>query len=98
MFGPSLEDPEMHGIIPRSISFLFQQIENDNTDTVFTMQCSFLEIYKEKVKDLLEPSSQMVGLFFFIIIFYFWKNSFVNFVVFEKFDNLYFFLIKNSYA
>eukprot|EP01129_Flabellula_baltica_P005796 TRINITY_DN2124_c0_g1_i1.p1 TRINITY_DN2124_c0_g1~~TRINITY_DN2124_c0_g1_i1.p1 ORF type:complete len:1152 (-),score=318.71 TRINITY_DN2124_c0_g1_i1:270-3683(-) len=55
MFGPSIEDHEMKGIIPRCVDHLFEHIGEDETETEFTIKCSFLEIYKENIRDLLNP-------------------------------------------
>lgn len=49
--------PETRGIIPRACSQLFSHIEQDNSGTEFTIKCSFLEIYKETLRDLLDPKS-----------------------------------------
>ncbi|EGD83646.1 hypothetical protein PTSG_04253 [Salpingoeca rosetta] len=44
------------GIIPRSIKHMFQLVNRRTKDTQqFTVSMSFLEIYQEKVYDLLEP-------------------------------------------
>eukprot|EP01083_Nonionella_stella_P113338 334097_1 len=60
MFGP--EDDHAHpkkmGIIPRSISFIFTEIEEDEDITEARIKVSFVEIYKEKLRDLLNPSSR----------------------------------------
>lgn len=49
--------PETRGIIPRACSQLFSHIEQDNSGTEFTIKCSFLEIYRETLRDLLDPKS-----------------------------------------
>lgn len=46
--------------MPRSFQFIFNQInkmteENENTE--FLIKCSYLEIYNEKIQDLLEPTA-----------------------------------------
>ena len=38
-------------------SHFFNHIEEDQEGTEFTIKCSFLEIYLEKVHDLLDPRS-----------------------------------------
>ena len=48
---------ESHGIIPRAAVHIFDAIENDEHETEYTLKCSLLEIYKETLRDLLEPGS-----------------------------------------
>ena len=62
MFGPSIEEEELCGIIPRACKHIFDYIQNDTTGIEFTIKCSFLEIYKEDVKDLLNPSKQKLRI------------------------------------
>ena len=50
----TLHDEEKKGLIPRAANQIFQEIENDENETEFTIKCSLLEIYKEKLRDLLE--------------------------------------------
>jgi hypothetical protein len=62
-----LRDKERLGIIPRSIEYIFTDLErkaaeqmelrnsqNFDQDTGFTVYCSFLQIYNEKLYDLLQ--------------------------------------------
>ncbi|XP_043942274.1 kinesin-like protein KIF22 [Protopterus annectens] len=58
-----LGSPEQPGVIPRALRDIFQmtrelrsQAEHENWD--FTITMSYLEIYQEKVLDLLEPKQQ----------------------------------------
>ena len=47
---------ESWGIIPRSIHELFARLEcDDNSVVSFTVRCSFMQIYNDKVFDLLAP-------------------------------------------
>jgi alkylated DNA nucleotide flippase Atl1 len=48
------------GIIPRAIRFLFEQINQSDQIIEVTVKCSFLEIYRENIRDLLQPAR--VGL------------------------------------
>jgi kinesin family protein 5 len=48
-------DPVERGIIPRMMEYVFELINNASTDLEFTVKCSFLEIYNEKIQDLLDP-------------------------------------------
>ena len=56
MSGPDIESLEDRGIIPRMVSGLFKQISEQPEDIEFSMKVSFVEIYNEKIKDLLDPS------------------------------------------
>ena len=48
-------DPDLQGIIPRMVKTVFQKIENASEDIEFTVKVSMIEIYMERVKDLLDP-------------------------------------------
>ena len=49
------------GMIPRSISYIFQEFEKDLAST-FTMHISYLEIYNESGYDLLDPAKEVTRL------------------------------------
>lgn len=54
MFGTDINDQEMKGIIPRSGDHIFNHILScDNKQVEWSIRCSFMEIYNEKVNDLL---------------------------------------------
>eukprot|EP01129_Flabellula_baltica_P009978 TRINITY_DN4162_c0_g1_i1.p1 TRINITY_DN4162_c0_g1~~TRINITY_DN4162_c0_g1_i1.p1 ORF type:complete len:1087 (+),score=291.60 TRINITY_DN4162_c0_g1_i1:13-3273(+) len=57
MFGPEISEPHLKGIIPRSCSHIFDHINSDEEGTEYIIRCSFLEIYKEIIRDLLNPSN-----------------------------------------
>eukprot|EP00518_Triparma_eleuthera_P021235 CAMPEP_0197547956 /NCGR_PEP_ID=MMETSP1320-20131121/2181_1 /TAXON_ID=91990 /ORGANISM="Bolidomonas sp., Strain RCC2347" /LENGTH=1108 /DNA_ID=CAMNT_0043107859 /DNA_START=52 /DNA_END=3375 /DNA_ORIENTATION=+ len=48
---------EPRGICPRAIDTLFRCIEDADEDMEFTLKLSYVEIYCEKIRDLLEPMS-----------------------------------------
>nr|XP_047141791.1 kinesin-like protein KIF12 isoform X2 [Hydra vulgaris] len=52
-----LKDNKKYGIIPRSFKYIFEQIKL-KTDIEYSIKASFLEIYNEKVKDLINTSNQ----------------------------------------
>ncbi|XP_030567585.1 kinesin-like protein KIF12 isoform X1 [Drosophila novamexicana] len=52
---PNLKDPR-HGLIFRSFLYLFQLIKN-RKDVNYVLKASFMEIYNERVIDLLNPGS-----------------------------------------
>jgi kinesin family protein 5 len=56
MQGPDIEDPEKQGIIPRMVKTVFEKIEGASEDIEFTVKISMIEIYQEKIKDLLNPA------------------------------------------
>lgn len=59
---------ENPGIIPRLCSSIFEKIEKLSSDTLaFKVEVSYLEIYNEKVRDLLDPKKSVI----FIILFYY---------------------------
>lgn len=53
----NIYDPQMRGVIPRAISHIFQSASVAPLDIEFTLKCSMLEIYKEKLRDLLGTSA-----------------------------------------
>jgi len=51
----------MRGLLPRCFQYIFSEIErlaNENETVEFLVRCSYLQIYNEKVSDLLDPNSQ----------------------------------------
>lgn len=55
MLGEDIENLEQRGIIPRMVSGFFEQISKQPEDVEFAMKVSFVEIYNEKIRDLLDP-------------------------------------------
>lgn len=51
-----LDVPELEGIIPRTISMLFESIVNSPEEVEFTVKTSMVEIYMEKIRDLIDVS------------------------------------------
>ena len=43
------------GIIPRMVKAFFDRISTQPEDIEFSMRVSFVEIYNEKIRDLLDP-------------------------------------------
>eukprot|EP00164_Ancoracysta_twista_P003032 GFYU01004047.1.p1 GENE.GFYU01004047.1~~GFYU01004047.1.p1 ORF type:complete len:1795 (-),score=695.27 GFYU01004047.1:133-5517(-) len=50
-------DSEQRGLIPRMVEALFDGVLNCDENYEFTVKVSFLEIYMEKIRDLLEPKN-----------------------------------------
>lgn len=52
---------DLQGIVPKASRFVFDHIEASvDYDTEITLRCSFMEVYKEKMQDLLRPNSEML--------------------------------------
>ena len=45
----------MKGIVPRMVKTIFELVENADENIEFTVKVSYLEIYMEKIRDLLDP-------------------------------------------
>lgn len=54
MEGASLYDEKLKGLIPRMFEYLFKKISEADPKVEFTIKCSYLEIYMEKICDLLD--------------------------------------------
>ena len=54
MEGGSLYDPVTKGLIPRMFEYLFDKIGKADPTIEFNIKCSYLEIYMEKIQDLLD--------------------------------------------
>lgn len=59
MMGDDIYSNKMQGIIPRAINLIFDSVEKTGSDAEFTIKCSMLEIYKEKLKDLCGYGSEL---------------------------------------
>ena len=60
--GPEHVPEEDRGIIPKVIRHLFNYIDEAGKEIKFLVRCSYLEIYNEKVLDLLNLSKENEGL------------------------------------
>jgi len=54
MEGGSLTDPISKGLIPRMFEYLFFKIREADASLEFSIKCSYMEIYMEKIMDLLD--------------------------------------------
>ena len=54
MEGPDIHDKEMKGLIPRMFDYLFERIDQSPEEIEFNIRCSYIEIYMEKIADLLD--------------------------------------------
>ncbi|KAF9112249.1 hypothetical protein BGX27_003722 [Mortierella sp. AM989] len=55
MMGPSIDDEETKGIIPRIVDQIFTSILASPVSMEYTVKVSYMEIYMEKIRDLLNP-------------------------------------------
>ena len=53
----SASSSSLRGMVPRCVETLFRCIEEADETLEFTIKLSFVEIYCEKIRDLLEPES-----------------------------------------
>lgn len=51
-----IDDSEQEGIVPRMINHVFNHIMNSVSDIEYIVKVSMIEIYMEKIKDLIEVS------------------------------------------
>jgi len=56
MSGPDASDEDLQGVIPRVASDIFQNAMDADESIEFAVQCSYVEIYLEKIRDLLDSS------------------------------------------
>lgn len=57
MEGPTIQDDQQRGIIPRMFQFIFDYIHNQAEEsTEFTVKVSMFEIYNERIQDLLDSN------------------------------------------
>jgi len=50
-----MDDPHLKGIIPRMMDYVFTKIVQAPGNMEFLIKCSMLEIYLERIQDLLDP-------------------------------------------
>jgi hypothetical protein len=56
MEGPNIHDPQYKGIIPRMMDAIFEGLINASSSCEFSIKVSYLEIYLEKIQDLIDSS------------------------------------------
>lgn len=57
MMGSAIDDVEYKGIIPRITEQIFASIEQSPVNIEWTVRVSYMEIYMERIKDLLKPAN-----------------------------------------
>lgn len=63
MEGANLYDEKLKGLIPRMFEYLFSKIGAADSKIEFTIKCSYLEIYMERICDLLDGTSILTSDF-----------------------------------
>jgi N-acetylglutamate synthase-like GNAT family acetyltransferase len=55
---PIIEEGDNEGLVPRSIHYLYELIKKETSlqKKKFTVYCSYLQVYKEKIFDLLNKA------------------------------------------
>ena len=71
-----LDDPNLQGMIPRIVNGIFDHIYNTAGNVEFHIKVSYMEIYLEKIKDLLDSE---YFLFKKDILFIKWKKLIIKF-------------------
>uniref|UniRef100_A0A6U4FVQ6 Kinesin motor domain-containing protein n=1 Tax=Phaeomonas parva TaxID=124430 RepID=A0A6U4FVQ6_9STRA len=62
MEGADIDDGELRGVIPRTADALFQAIADADASIEFVVKVSYVEIYCEKIRDLLDEYRTKVNL------------------------------------
>ena len=57
MMGSDIDNPEMKGIIPRIVEQIFASILASPGNIEYTVRVSYMEIYMERIRDLLQPQN-----------------------------------------
>lgn len=57
MMGTDMEDEEGRGVIPRIVQQIFANIQTSPFTIEYTVKVSYMEIYMERIRDLLMPSN-----------------------------------------
>lgn len=62
MMGSDIEDKQTRGLIPRIADAIFELIMLSSSDIEYTVGVSYMEIYMEKIRDLLDSSTDSNNL------------------------------------
>jgi kinesin family protein 5 len=57
MMGTSIDDKEGRGVIPRIVEQIFESILSSPLNIEYTVRVSYMEIYMERIRDLLQPQN-----------------------------------------
>ena len=61
--GSDIDDPEMKGLIPRITEQIFQSIVESDAHLEYLVKVSYMEIYLERIRDLLARTSSYLGFY-----------------------------------
>lgn len=53
-----MDDDALKGIVPRIVGKLFDKVREADSSIEFSIQVSCIEIYLERIRDLLDPTKQ----------------------------------------
>lgn len=62
MQGPDIDDENLKGLIPRMVEDIFNTIAQADESMEFLVQVSYVEIYREKIQDLLNPAKKNLSV------------------------------------
>ncbi|RLN66223.1 hypothetical protein BBJ28_00016207 [Nothophytophthora sp. Chile5] len=62
MEGANIDHPELRGIIPRTATEIFSNVLAADENMEFIVKVSYIEIYMERIRDLLDPYKSKVNL------------------------------------
>lgn len=62
MEGANIDHPELQGIIPRTATEIFNNVMAADENMEFIVKVSYIEIYMERIRDLLDPYKSKVNL------------------------------------
>lgn len=62
MMGPDINSEVSRGIIPRMVDTVFDAISTVGSHIEFTVKVAYVEIYMEKIRDLLNPTSKNLNM------------------------------------
>lgn len=62
MMGTDIEDTEGKGLIPRITQQIFASIAHADGNVEYTVKVSYMEIYMEKIRDLLSPANDNLSI------------------------------------
>ncbi len=57
MMGPDIDDSALKGIVPRIVEQIFASILSSPDTIEYTVRVSYMEIYMERIRDLLNPAN-----------------------------------------